>query len=661
MSSPLQQLPKTWQVVRSVIPWLLVLAPCVALFFLMRRHMVNIPFLDDWMFVHQFEKEPNGFLWTLAKDDTHLTIHDFFRVQMEHRMAFVRAIIMVLHKIWPTDYTKWMWVGWGLLTLTGWNMAVLLRRTTGKTFSTWWPLLALMALTIFTPLQYRVVLWAMMFQVACPTFFLSSTLVVFTGKWPLWAKWIVGVVCASCATQTLASGLLVWLLPLPLVFFGGMIRERRAQWIFTVSWLAVFGVTAGLYFTNLVNEEDPAFTYGLLPGEKALSHDTGAFFKDPSRSIPYVLRFLGNHLCRGTSVGMMEASLWIGTASLLLYLGATAYFVKGFRRAELREKLLPWLLFGSYSIACGLLVAMGRLYATASGNNVLAARYIIHAVPLTVSLIALCWLIAQDWQEQRAGSNAKAQVRTALTVSATAFIVIQAVVWAYGCRMMEMWQSSRLRGATSTLFVKQMNLDDEVPTNVKLARRADSLGLLEKPMLKNCQLKNFTISPSKLHENTASLNSLSLVTDDKGNVVLNAQGYAALSRRERVADGVFLTCREGPGDWQIIQVAHVSAMPLYLLQTLERDTQFVHIAGGDFEKDGVSGFTTQIPWGRFPQTGHVFEITAWAFDYRQQTVFPMEGRYEVDTASKTFRVLPDESETRRGTDKKSSRKGGKKP
>ena len=44
------------------IPWVLVLATPLVLLRLIAIHQVNIPFLDDWMFVHQFAKEPNGFL-----------------------------------------------------------------------------------------------------------------------------------------------------------------------------------------------------------------------------------------------------------------------------------------------------------------------------------------------------------------------------------------------------------------------------------------------------------------------------------------------------------------------------------------------------------------------------------------------------------------------
>src|SRR5436189_5797310 len=102
------------------------------------------------MFVDMFEKEKAGTL----------TLHDYFTVQMEHRMAFVRAMVMIFHKLWPTDYTKQMFFSWALLTLTYANLGLMLRQTAARPFKVWWPLLALMGLAIFSPVQYRIVLWA---------------------------------------------------------------------------------------------------------------------------------------------------------------------------------------------------------------------------------------------------------------------------------------------------------------------------------------------------------------------------------------------------------------------------------------------------------------------------------------------------------------------
>ncbi len=643
MKKFIESLQKIWNVLLKALPWLLVLTAPAILFRLIAIHQVNIPFMDDWMFVHQFEKLPNGFLWTLAKDDVHLTIHDFFRVQMEHRLAFVRVVILALHKLWPTNYTNWMWLSWVIMVLTYNNIAILLRRTTGLTFRGWWPLLALAGLAIFSPLQYRVVLWAMMFQVALPAFFLSAALVVFTSRWPTWVKWIVGVICASLGTQTIASGLLIWVLPLPLIFWGGAIEGRRARWIFTIAWTLVFAVTVKLYFTDLLNEEDHAFSYGTPIGAKALEHDTSAFFKEPGRSIPYVMRFLGNHLGRGNGFALMDAALWTGAASFALFTAAFGYFLMHFRRKELRHRLLPWLLFGSYSIACAMLVCMGRLHASASGDNALAPRYIIHAVPLTVSLIALGWLIGRDLLDRKS----LPRMATILPCSGAVLMVLLLLPWPYGIRLMEMWESARLRGATTTLFLNTSfadNMVDHVPCNRYLAKKANSLGLLERPMLNSTRLDQFKINQQSNSTLTAQWSDLTIERDRKNDAyVCKVRGHAFLSRRTRVADGIFFTYKnKAEGRHKIFHVEQVAAMPTFLLETLSRDIQFVHIGGdaGDTttrKQESVSKFDGQFPLDLLPE-GRT-DVFAWAFDYRQKLVRPIIGRYRIDTEKKTALLL----------------------
>jgi hypothetical protein len=610
------------------LPALLVIGSPFALWRLILDHIVNIPFLDDWMFVKMFQHEREGTL----------TLHDFFVVQMEHRMAFVRAVILLLHKVWPTDYTKQMMVGWLLLLGTYLNVAWLMQRTIGGGFRRWWPLLTLVGIALFSTIQYRIVLWAMMFQVACPGFFLSMALVAVLSNWPLWLRWLMGVLCASCATQTFATGILVWLLPLPLVFWGCTFRVRRSQCVFGGLWLMVFAVTIALYFTNLKNEVDPAFAY--KQGEDdSLHHDTGAFFHHPGRSLPYVLRFLGQHLARGSSFAMMDASMAIGLLSLLLYLGACAWFAVHFQREDLRRRLLPWLLFGFYSIGSGVLVAMGRLWASHNGDNALAARYAIHAIPLTVSLIAMGWLIGDDWQKRHPDHD-----RVPLRMTQTAFIALylclQTLSWAHGCRLMELWESSRLRGAANVLFYKALpQIEDLVPGTRDYAKIADDLGLLEPPMLKNLKLENFTRANDPLNINTAQWSSLTMRKDEHGSrCVFN--GYACLPRRVRPADGIFFTTKNRvTNEWEIFYVAQVSAMPLYLMDTLSRDTQFIHI-GGELQKQGVGGFSGQFDFSLVPPGVH--RVAAWAFDYKQHKVYLMRGYYEIDTERGTVLPLGDD-------------------
>ena len=616
-SSPKARTLSKGRLAHYIIASILVCLPALALLLLIREHRVNIAFLDDWMFVHMFEKDVLGTL----------TLQDYFMVQMEHRMAFVRGVIMLFHQIWPTDWTKQMFFTWVLLALTQLNLAVLVRRTTGKTFLACWPFLVIIGITVFSPVQYRIVLWAMMFQVACPGFFLSLALMSLVSPWPLWLRWVVGVLAASCATQSFASGILVWLLPLPLVWFTSYIREPRMRHIFGGLWLAVFAVTMSLYFTGLKNEVDGAFSYK-QGDEETLRSDLSGFFKKPGQSIPYVMRFLGSHLGRGTSLPVMDASLTVGAISTLLYAGALGYLIWNWRRVDLRDRLMPWLLFGAYSIGAGCLVAMGRMWASSNGDNAVAPRYVIHAVPLTVSLIILVWQIFRDWQKQHRHSvpwMSRVAVGAAVTL-----VCMQGASWLYGCRLMEMWESSRLRGAVTTRFLKVMpNMDGNVPLNPHYAALADDLGLLDPPMLKDLTLNNFKLAPKLLSSNTAQLKQIEIGVDDDGYYGV-ARGFACLSSRTRVADGVFLAWRiPKMGRWEIFHVAQVSAMPLFLLETLSKDTQFVHIPGTHVGQEGLAGFSGKFPLNAIPEGVH--DIMAWAYDARRGIAYPMVGYFELDT------------------------------
>ncbi|RBP47724.1 hypothetical protein DES53_101523 [Roseimicrobium gellanilyticum] len=642
--------PRVWPVLRLVLQWSLVLLPAVGLFLLIREFGVNIPFLDDWMYISMFEKERAGTL----------TLHDFFMVQMEHRMAFVRAMMLVFYKVFPGNWTIHMFFSWLLLALTYVNVGLLLKKTTGQSFRVWWPLLVLAGLTIFCPVQYRVVLWSMMFQVAALGFFLSGALLAIMSGLPLWLRWIIGIVCASLATQCFASGILVWLLPLPLVWFTPAVRGLQARIIFTTLWLAVFAVTMQLYFTNLVNEVEPMFAYK-QGEEETMRKDVGGMIKDPGRTGSYVFRFLGNHLSRGSSFSMMDVSLVIGGVSFALYVVAFGYLLGHWRREELRAQLGPWLVFGAYSIGTGVLVAMGRSWASSTGDNAIAPRYVIHAVPLTVALIALVWIIAQDVIARR--PEMKVGARRFILQSGMALLAVLILSWAQGWRLMDMWHSSRLRGAVNTRFYNVLyQVEDMVPANRDHARRAEKMGLLNPPMLKDRMLSNFRLQPSLLSSNTANFRSMKLSLEEvkKGREkddaespdtgatieanaeaqqqwVAQVEGFACLRGRNRVADGVFFTRRvPETGAWEIFHVVQVSGMPLYLFDMLNKDTQFVHVPSGHIAQDGLAGFTgtfvmTQLPPG-------VHDIMAWAYDAHEDSVYPMAPFYQLDNRGPTPRV-----------------------
>jgi hypothetical protein len=551
---------------------------------------------------------------------------------------------MLFHKLAPANYTSQMWLAWAMLLGTAINVFLLLRRSTGAKFAFFWPVMVLATIAIFTPVQYQIVLWAMMFQVTAPAFFLSTTMVALLAPRPLWVRFSIGVFCAIAATLSFASGILVWLLPLPLMLLPGVIRVPRHRLMYVALWLAAFAVTMGLYFHNLKNETDPQFSYKQQGDQETLHRDFKAFFSHPTDALAFVFRLLGSHLARGTNVSVMDASLVIGGLSYILWAGAWIYWWRRFDDAGLRRQMLIWLVFGSYSVGAATLIAMGRLWATRSGENAVSARYVIHAVPLTVALAVLLWMIARDIKRRHPLVRKRA-MQTAVGF-AVALLMLQAISWAHGWRMMAVWSSSRLRGAANTLFYNTIfQVEGDIAANRSYARKANELNLLDPPMLKNTRLDNFRVSPQALNVNTAQLSELTveeIYENDDSDVkrpIMVARGYASLPVRTRVADAVIFTRRvPSDGHWEIFHVAQVAALPLYLVETISRDMQFIHLPGNHLAQEGVGRFEARFdPAQHLPPGEHI--IAAWALDYRQQLVYPISGYFSVETTKAHVKKL----------------------
>ena len=609
-----------------LLQWACIAVPAVALALLMRDHLVNIPYLDDYMFNPMFEKAANGFLPTFATDETRLTVHDFFLVQMEHRMAFVRGIIMLRHHWWPDNLMPENWFTFLLLLATGLNVGMLLKKTTDAAFHAWWPVMALASAAIFSPVQYQIVLWAMMFQVAVPACALSTVLVVLMSeRLPLWAKWLIGVTCALCATLSFAAGILVWLLPLPAIIWGSGLPQDRRRWLFLTLWLLAFVVTMGLYFHDLHNEVQGRFAY--KQGEEETVHrDIGAFFSNPLKSFIFIVHLTGAHLARGFQMPLMSLSFWIGLASLLLMAAACFYWLFRFKDLAMRQKLIPWICLGSYSFGAACLVALGRVWATNSGNNAVSPRYTIHAVPLTVALIAMFWIISRDIAKRFPHSTSNIQK---LSVAATmAVLALQFSSWLYGMNMMDTWESSRLRMATNTLFFKEprIRIEGDIAPNRRAARDMDTRGEMNPKMVNSNRLDQFKLSSVSSSATTAKWTSLTVNAPDK---ILSAEGFACLPGRRRVADGIFFTVKDKAGDWIIFQIGQVQAMPLFLGDVMGRDMQGIHLSGAIMEAEPTSGFSSTIPLDQLPPGQS--ELAAWAFDFKKNTVYRMPGGFRVDT------------------------------
>jgi hypothetical protein len=637
-ASAWQKFVRFGQALRPLLPWVCILFPVLFLARLIWEYKVNIPFLDDFMFTDMLEKSRQGFRWTFDHSDTYLTLHDFFMAQMEHRLALVRALILLRDHFWPTNITVENWFSFALLCGTALNVSYLLRKTAGA-FHQWWPVMALACFAIFSPIQYQIILWPMMFQVAFPTFFLSTTLVALQSDLPLWLRWLIGIACAVGATLCIASGMLVWVLPVFVMLFGG-IMSPRARVAFVTAWAVVFCGTVALYFHNLHNEVEGPFAYKQKE-EETMHRNISSFVESPEKVIPFVCRVVGGHLARGSSVSLMESAYWIGFVSLLLFAGAFGWWLYRFRDEAFRRRLSPWIAFGSYSVATALLVCLGRLWATSTGDNSISPRYTIHGVPLAISLCAMAWIISSDLLQRHAAW--KPRIEKGLFAGGFVLAALLALSWVQGARLMDSWSSARLRMATNTMFFKIHFLDNgpdiegNIAANFRRARGLDDIHVLKPAMLTDNRLNNFKISKSALNKNSAQWENL---TVDAQKLTARATGYAALGGRKRVADGVLFTYKAGK-EWRVFHVGQVSSMPLFMDKTLGRDLQNIHTPGNN-AGENFAAFTAEFKLDRLPPGVH--DVAAWAFDYREQTAYPIVGAFRLDTEKKTAMALPVEKQ-----------------
>lgn len=315
-----------------------------------------------------------------------------------------------------------------------------------------------------------------------------------------------------------------------------------------------------------------------------------------------------------------------------MLVGAASFtWLRRFKDAELRSRWLPWLLLGGYSVGTAVLTAMGRAWATKDADTAVSARYIIHAIPLSVALTVLMRLkYGQIMQRHPEWLLRARQVAIVLATSLTLLVLNG---WIHGVKIMDVWESARLRGAASRMFFRLLEVEGAVAPNRPRAVQMDELGLLDPPMLRNLRLDNFKVSGEKMNRATARLDNVRMIENK-----IAVSGLGALHGRRRAADAVLLAYRNDEGDWIIYHVTQVHQMPLYLDKSLDRDLRFTYVP--DMSKrlaESLTWFDGIAEIGRLPKGRH--EIRAWMLDYRRQTVYPTEGRFVLDTQTREIRHL----------------------
>jgi hypothetical protein len=616
---------------RRVLPLLGLLPALVApwlIYAWMKDCLLNVPFMDDYVWLHLYEKIHAGtFNWW----------NDTFFVQMEHRLNLPAIWATLCYKLKPGHITLHNWISFGEICVTGFNLLFLLKRTYPDLKHRWF-VGALVIWVLFSPVQAYTLLWSDCFSSYVPAFFLSSALAIYISRLPCWVRMPLCLLCAVLASVGFAAGLLIW--PLMAVMIAGSDKlSNRVRWGALIVWLLIFAIFLKLYFTNLVNQAEPAFSYE-QGHEKTLGkqEQLAAFLGNPWRSTSFVFMFAGAFIGRGTFAGLQEMSFFLGmTLTILLAAFGVVALNAQFRKKEpgVLSSSLPWLVFGLYTLGAGAMVALGREYSRKTLISALWARYTNHAAPLVIAVVVLSFVWWQRWMAAKPDASSRLRLRPLGPVFAGVFAMLVIGGWIYGQNFMEAWQSSRLRDATCQEFAKlpaPFEARPPLTKNLDLAVRMDNIGGLIPPMSTSPQLDQFQIKGAA----SGKIEDFDLNTSG----TFSVKGYAYIHGQARQADGIILSWKDPDKGQTMFALGQVTAPPLYLRGVLEADLQYLYQPSASTQHNfaffEVSFDKTVLPPGR------TVEISAWAFDFLQQSVYSIAGQFRVNATTGQVDLIKEE-------------------
>jgi hypothetical protein len=339
---------------------LAIVCPALLVIFVILRFGVDVPYWDDWAFVHLLERI-----------QTHqLSLMDFLYQHNEHRMAFPRLL-----KLGLAWFSRWnvfyeLFASWTLIVLSFFILLNLLRITLGEKFKDKIKLLLVLnSLLIFSLAQGENFVWGWQLQWFLANFF------TFLSIWAL-ARWKgrwMGVVAAALATfaaqYSIASGQFLWLLG-----FAILLIEQQWKLAQRLFWFLFAAASFGFYFYHFTDENRNLFL----------------FLQRPFGFLLFVSGSLGSPFGTFGPVGGLYLSALYGGIALLLFISSIIFLWRRFY--DLWIKLLPWIELAFYGLMSVGATAAGRMQYGIE-YHALVSRYSIFALLFwigTLVCVAVC-------------------------------------------------------------------------------------------------------------------------------------------------------------------------------------------------------------------------------------------------------------------------------
>ena len=525
-------------------PMALIALPPLLIGFLTVCYWVNVPLFDEW--------NSPGSLFKEVFVNGQLRWRDLFVQHNESRLVVFRLLSLGLGYIVGWDTRVPMALTWllavGILIALG-----RLLRPTLPSSRTRVLVLFIFAALLFSTNQWENWLWAIQIIVFIPPLCLTSCLLIQRSNLTFAGKILCCASLALVSTFSYANGMICWVLGFPwqnLIDnregFGKETasgKKRRLAW--SILYWALGAFTLWRYFRHYVKpSHHPSLAY-------VLDH--------PHEGPHYFLTWLGSSFAHGSTISPTSQASILGL--LFLFLGLAAVWVLWRQRTlVLREDrwraVSPWIIIGSYGLACGLATTAGRLGIGV--EQALASRYIAFSCYAWIGVIGTLAVL-----EHQAPMNwlRKSSLRILL-----AGVPLGLLLACYLFDWIENSRSMRGHWAEEKNMALTLQFLSLIPDNPLLSHlladpkfvRDIAIPLMERNILRLPSTSDWV--PQKLARpdgNNAGAFSIARRGDD---VELN--GWTILPRAKRVADAIVVAACAADGKRRLITaVAPTVARP----------------------------------------------------------------------------------------------------
>lgn len=340
----------------------LALVPIALMVFTVVRIWLPLPYWDEWS-----TPAANLVNWSQGN----LTFQELFSQHNESRKLFPRLLYLAIAQLGGWDVRKEMSITILIVSATALLFYRLLRQMPGATRRTALSVWIVATFLCFSPVQLENFLWGVQLEVFFPGLAVLGVVTINLSQRSLARKSLLNGLLAFVVTFTVAHGMLLWLLGIPLFPNAQTISARRKFFIYACYLIcAAAAITA--YFVGYHRPaHHPQFLAG-HPGAWKLAH--------------YLILWVGSYF--NSSISDPFA---VGLAALALLAAALLGAVWVLRERGEWRAFYPGLIIAAYAGATAAITAAGRIGFGV--EQALDTRYRTYSLFFYLAIIALLFAL----------------------------------------------------------------------------------------------------------------------------------------------------------------------------------------------------------------------------------------------------------------------------